>query len=168
MATNTVHFKLEGAEEIIAKLKSLEISRDEEVKILKHGAEVVRDAARSIAPVYSGPSGVSYYRKNKKYKQRRRGQLRRSIKVDASARRGVYVRVYDPLGHLLEYGHKTRLGQKQTRNYFSKFRKQRTKKGGKAFVSPQPYLRPGIDSSRQQALDAIAREVEQLIMRGAT
>ena len=161
-------FAITGSDEIVAQLKAIDSSIRNEAafKAVSAAAGVVKRAASWKAPVYRGSARKSYYRYG-----RRPGELAESIFVKTvglyTGNVIGYIIVRDNIGHLKEFGHKTKKGKKLVRNALSRFRKARFKADAKSEVAAQEYMRPAIDQSQGAMLEAMAIQIQKTLYRNA-
>lgn len=168
---NSRSFRIEGMEDVLKSLQGLErtVQIEASKAAVSAGGKIIVEDAKSRAPVRSDGAP----RRNRKGgKFRRAGRLKKSIVFKFGGAGGglgsipdilgLETRVYgviavkDPLGHLIEYGHRTVKGQKRSS-------KSRHEAKGKEFVSPQPFLRPAIDENQEKVLNAMANAVKEVL-----
>lgn len=167
MAQNRRSFWIDGLDELTAMLQQLpeQVARDIAPKVLRRHLRPVVATAKAKAPVYKGTYGKGHHKS-----PRKPGQLRDSIKlVIKHTNYSIQGRVVvnDPLGHLLEYGHKSRKGMKRERNAFSKYRKARFDPNAKDFVDARPFMRPAIEQHKDEVLRGVEQDILMEIAKRA-
>lgn len=160
-------FEIKGLEAFEAAL--LAVGRDAtkaKAKAMIVGGNIFRKRARELVPVHVGAYPPGHYKK-----PRKPGTLKKSITVkvigykwatDIDQVRGWLI-VRDPVGHLLEFGHKTRAGKKLHRNIFSYARKPRFKPNAKRFVSARQYMRPALEQRAEAAMRGMIGKLQSSI-----
>lgn len=124
---------------------------------LSAGGGVIKRAAQAKAPT------------RKRSKKGKRGKtLKASIKVKAfPSLRKVKIYASKPTGHLLELGHKSRLGRRTLKSSLKGQRAYKAR-GHIAKVAPRPFLKPAIETSGLEALTAIElqfkKEFDKLVL----
>ncbi len=86
--------------------------------------------------------------------------LKESIRYDATtgtSKHQVNIRIYarKPTAHLVEFGHRTRLGKRSG----GKSKYYKPKPGGKAKVAARPFMEDAFNANAQDAIDAIAKQL---------
>lgn len=146
MANSMKQFQLVGLSELSSNLNHIrkELQSTAQYEALGAGAFILKKKARTYI---SSHIGIVKY----KGRVRKPGKLRRSVIYTifksyinfGVTEKGAYgfLHTKDPVAHLIEFGHRTR--------------------GGGGFVPPKPFMRRAIDESGGEALDAIAKKLEE-------
>lgn len=155
-----IDFELTGAAEFDAMLKELgpRVARSVASKALRRAANVIRDEARTRAPVKTGELKRSIKVKSRKARKTNE----RTVSVGVAGKEG-------PLAHIVEFGAAAHpiqarpgkvLANPETREVFG----VRVSHPGSP---PQPFLRPAADTKAAEALDVMGRALGEGIEREA-
>jgi hypothetical protein len=168
-----------GLDNVTAEMRKRlsNLPRRSGVRAISAGAKVIKDKARSLAPVRGKISrgrrismastridaavGISKVSKATARRYGRKvGTLRRSIgyKFVKGGAGSIAVKILarDPVAHLLEFGHKSRLGQHKK----SSKRTYRAQ-GSISFVAARAFMRPAIEASQSAAVSRIFEVIQK-------
>ena len=146
---NKTYFDFSEVEKNLKKL-ALPERRKAAANGCRNAARLMAKQAAAQAPVGTGVGSSYDYGK---YRGRQAGRLKASVYTKSTQRDkktgnpSATFGFRDPVAHLIEYGHRTRL-----------------KNGsGKAFISPKPFMRPAIEANKQEAFKRMGDAVERFL-----
>lgn len=153
-----VSVRVDGADEILRNLNRLppQVRRQHLLEAVKPGAEIIRQAIEEKAPRGEG---------DKEYKGRKIGHLADSIVVEGRVvdDDAVIYSIGPDKDHYyarwVEFGHALIKVTNRIKNAKGRTVKRETRKIGE--VPPHPFMRPGYDSSKDDAERAVARELKR-------
>jgi len=165
VSVNKRNFNFTISQELIDNMKKLEgdFRREIQNEALSKAGQIIKNEAKRLAPVYSGSLNVGPYRyPNKKGKTRKPGTLRKYIifklidfkSVDRTA--GLFS-VKNPVGHLVEYGHRTRQGRINKGLLAGAYR------AGSKMVPPRPFARPAVAKGEREIINSLESSLKKII-----
>jgi len=165
VSVNKRNFNFTISQELIDNMKKLEgdFRRQIQNEALSKAGQIIKNEAKRLVPVYSGSMNVGHYKyPNKKGKTRSPGTLRRSIifkliefkQIDRTV--GLFS-VKNPVGHLVEYGHRTKKGR------INKGLLAGTYPSGSTMVRPQPYARPAVAKGEREIINSLESSLKKII-----
>jgi len=156
----SVTIKLDGYDELLRKLNSIEKTLSEKVgqEMVRAAGEVVAAKARTLCPV----GDPTHHPENK--------PLRDTIAVEVRDYGVRALAVIGPQypagahGHLVEFGHDI-VARGESKNVGKSRRSGAKKKGGliTGRTQPQPFMRPAFDSTRCEQLAAMERVINRTL-----
>lgn len=181
---NTAAFRLEGDALILKKLDNLKLIQQADkltlMKALRAGAKVIMDPAKATARTFHNKRGARVKRARAKSAGKKYVALYASIKSRMYGsslfkdNAGIVIAVRKRTGHLIEFGHKTKLGQRRAKqlSLFSNAGKGkryvRKSRGSISFVAGRPFMQPAIDSQAQAAAQRMGEVLAKYIHEKAS
>lgn len=165
MSVNTRNFNFTISPELIENMKKLEgdFRRQIQNEALSKAGKIIKEEAKRLAPVYAGSMSVGPYRyPGKRGKTRKVGALRKSIifrliefkTVDRVV--GLFS-VKNPVGHLVEYGHRTRQGRINSGLLKGAHR------AGAKMTKPKPFARPAVAKGEREIINSLEQSLKKII-----
>lgn len=154
--TAFIAMRVEGGADIEARLGAMreDVARRSWAKALRKGAQVIAKEIKVRAPRGTAPVALA----RQKDPKNRYKRLADSIGVSASARglqpkASAKARAY--WARFVEYGTKAHPSRMTKKSRYGPGRQKR----GHAATQAHPFMRPAMDAKRQEAVDAIRRDI---------
>lgn len=164
---NRRNFFFNISEEFKQNIKKLQgqVRIDAERQAIHAAGKILKKSARDKAAIYDGKLNTGHYKyPNKKGKTRKPGTLKRSIvfKLDRDkSKSSALFSVKNPVGHLVEYGHRTRKGL--VKSGLLKGTKRQGQGRGLDRTRAFPFMRPAIMEKSSEANKKMAEVLEKFL-----